>query len=391
MIKRVAETNILPIFTMLLYITVATYGAFTGGIWAVIGIGGAIVLFLTVAAIERKMLWPQRSFILLVSICLLNIALLNLQSSQPALSWREWLKLASIFLPLILLTNTVVQARLYHRNFFAVLSVAVGIGAVALGMELDSDGFLLKARKGPDASLTEYNRGLSYLLLLALPCLASIWYSKHRWRLAPFGAALLIPCLLTESRATQLALMAALFVIVTAHYWPIATRRGLLVLLALTVAWPFAVQNYVSDHAEALRDFPDSWHARMEIWDYLSYRIQERPWLGWGLGSTHTLPMVPHEVSYTLIRIPAAHPHNMMTQLWVELGIPGLILGLSFGMLMLDRASKFNARIAPFAMGAWAAAFVLLLVAYNLWTDSLFAAFALVALAFVMLEKDQKV
>lgn len=390
MIKRIVEANTLPIFTMLLYITVATYGAFTGGIWAVIGIGGALVLFLAVTAIERKPPWPARSFVLMVGVCLLNIALLNLQSSHSSISWREWLKLTSIFVPLILLTSPVVQARLYHPNFFAVLSGALILGALAIGMELDSNGFILKSYKGADASLTEYNRGLSYLLLLAFPCAAFIWLSEYRWRLAPFLVVLVIPVILTESRACQLAVMAAVPVIIAAHFWPNTTRRALLVVLALMVAWPFAAQWYVLNYTDTLRGFPDSWHARMEIWDYLSYRIQERPWLGWGLGTTHKLPMLPHEVYYTLIRVPAAHPHNVMVQLWVELGIPGLIMGLSFGMLMLDRASKLSARIAPFAIGTWVAAFVFLLVAYDLWTDSLYATFALVAVAFAMLEKSRK-
>jgi O-antigen ligase len=121
----------------------------------------------------------------------------------------------------------------------------------------------------------------------------------------------------------------------------------------------------------------------------MSFRIIEHPWLGWGLGSSSSLPFKePHGALYMFTDKPAAHPHNVMTQLWAELGLPGLAIGLAFAFLMLRKISRLDPRLAPFALGAWVACFCLSLTAYDFWTDSLFAAFALTGLAFAILQKQ---
>jgi O-antigen ligase len=172
--------------------------------------------------------------------------------------------------------------------------------------------------------------------------------------------------------------------------WPVLTRRLLTALPFLLLVWPFAVQRFFLAHSGWLNHIPPSWQARMEIWDYISYRIMERPWLGWGFGTAHTLPIIgPHSAAYVLTTVPAAHPHNVVAQLWVELGLPGLALGIVFALFTLRRATQLDEKLAPFAVGAWMAALCLSLVAYNFWTDSLLAAFALTGLMFALLKKEQ--
>ncbi len=106
-------------------------------------------------------------------------------------------------------------------------------------------------------------------------------------------------------------------------------------------------------------------------------------WLGWGIDTSHTLDFRnPHGAHYVYTTIPASHPHNVVAQLWVEIGVPGLALGLAFALLTLRRAGRIEPHLAPF--GAWAAALTLALTAYSFWTDSLYAAFALTGFAFAL-------
>ena len=121
----------------------------------------------------------------------------------------------------------------------------------------------------------------------------------------------------------------------------------------------------------------------------MSYRIQEHLWLGWGLGTSYTLPFQePHGALYIFTTLPAAHPHNVMCELWVELGLPGLVLGIAFAFLTLRKAGRLDPRLVPFALGAWTACFCLSLIAYDFWTDSLWGAFAMTAFAFALLQKQ---
>jgi O-antigen ligase len=120
----------------------------------------------------------------------------------------------------------------------------------------------------------------------------------------------------------------------------------------------------------------------------MSYRILEHPWLGWGLTASRFVPCAePHGALY--VRAPACpgHPHNAIIQLWVELGIPGLVFGIAFALLVLHWIERLDRRLAPFALGAFTGALTLSLVAYDLWTDSLFGAFALTAFAFALLQR----
>ncbi|MDX2027887.1 MAG: O-antigen ligase family protein [Alphaproteobacteria bacterium] len=382
-----ALARLLPSFTLLLFILATTIGAFHGGMWASLGIGGAVILFIATAILDKRISGPQRDLTILALSALAIMGILNFQSFRPDISWEMELRLATIFLPLILLSAPRLQTYASHPKFFTTLLAAMVAGALTLSVELYLKGPLLHARD-PMGRLTQYNRGLSYLIILAFPTMGFLWRSERRWLLLPFLCALLIPASLTESRSAKLALMLALPAIIIAQVWPVLARRGLALLPFLAIGWPFAAQQFFLKYENLLPRFPDSWRARMEIWDYMSYRIMEKPWLGWGLGTASSLPFQePHGTQYVFTIVPAAHAHNAIVQLWVELGLPGVALGIAFALLLLRKASRLPADIAPFAIGAWVAALCLSMTAYNLWTDSLFACFALTGLAFALLAK----
>jgi O-antigen ligase len=205
-----------------------------------------------------------------------------------------------------------------------------------------------------------------------------------------FILILLIPTSLSESRTAKLALLLALAIAAIAHLWPVWTRRALAALPFLLIEWPFAAQKIFLTHYDWLAHLPKSWHQRMEIWDYMSYRIMEKPLLGWGLGTSHTLPFQePNGAHYVLTKVAASHPHNAVIELWADLGMPGLALGIGFALLVLRKAGRLAPPLVPFALGAWVAGLCLTLVAYDLWTDSLFAAFAVTGFGFALLEKRQ--
>jgi exopolysaccharide production protein ExoQ len=194
---------------------------------------------------------------------------------------------------------------------------------------------------------------------------------------------------LTESRASKLAFVASLMTIFAATIAPRLVYHGLQGLIILLPAWPFAASWSFVHFQNRLFYLPESWRARVEIWDYISYRIFEHPWLGWGLGTSKLLDYKnPHGNLYRLVTDHAPHPHNVVLQLWVELGLPGLALGIAFAFLTLRQANRVSAPLVPFALGAWVAALCLSLVAYSFWTDSLFAAFALTGFAFALLERQ---
>lgn len=376
----------LPKFSLLIFGLTATVGAFTGGLWAGIGIGFALIMFAAIWFIEWRMPRVETRIVFFILIVLGVCAALNLHSAQPGLSWFEWEKLVTIFLPLSLLWAPNVQKHAASPRLLMVLPLAVALGGLALGIELYLDGPLIKFLHGPSALVVQYNRGFSYLVILAFPAMAALAMTRRRQTIVPLMLILLIPASLTESRAAKLALIVGFITILAAHFLPKLTRGVLATLPILAVGWPFAAQRLFLDQHDRVERLPPSWLDRMEIWDYMSYRIIEHPWLGWGLGmGSHLSPAKPHGALYRFEVDPAAHPHNAAIQLWVELGIAGLIFGIIFALFTLHRAGKLPATLTPFALGAWAAAFCISMIAYNFWSDSLWAAFALTGFAFCLL------
>jgi hypothetical protein len=67
--------------------------------------------------------------------------------------------------------------------------------------------------------------------------------------------------------------------------------------------------------------------------------------------------------------------------------LPGLALGILFALLVLQWIGRLKSEIVPFALGAWITAFCLSMIAYDFWTDSLWAASALTGFAFALLQR----
>ena len=383
--EKVAKA--LPVMAVVVYGVLASVGAFTGGIWAIGGIGMALIAALSVWYVDGRFPQPEKKLIALAVLALGTMAALNLQSSHPHNSWKELLNLVTIFLPLALYSSPQIQTRLFFASYFPYLLMALVAGAFALGLELALDGPVLHIVKGSSALLNQYNRGLSYIVLLAFPVMAGLWRTKYRWAIIPFVLLLLFPAGLTESRTVKLALMVGILGAGLVALLPRKIRYVFAVLPAAVLAWPFLVPWVFTHHNDLVQHLPASWHHRVEIWDYMSYRVMERPWLGWGLGTSGDMSFAePHGAQYQFATSAAPHPHNAVLQLWVELGVPGIVLGLLFAFYILWRALRLTGALAPFAVGAWLVGMLYCLTAYNFWTDSLYAAFALTGLAFAALE-----
>jgi len=381
-----------PLLVLVLYVIAVSIGTFSGGLWGGLGIGGGLLLFALTWGIDGRRPQIDGTLFRLGLVFLATIALLNLHAEYPALSWIIFSREVTIVVPLCLLFSPAVQARLRHPRLFPVVIFAAVISAFALGLEFLFDAPLLHIVKGLNAAATEYNRGISYLVIFAFPLLAYLWRAGKRWEAAFVTLLILFPASLTESRTTKLAFLLGLATAVAAMVLPRVTKHGLTAILFALITFPFAVMAMFLRYPNWYAHLPQSWQHRVEIWDYMSYRIIDRPFLGWGFGSSKMMTyQQPHGDMYQWVKASAGHPHNAVLQMWVELGVAGLALGLCFAFLMLRRAALLPRDIAPFAYGAWVAALCTSLVAYSFWDDSLFALFALTGLAFALLAREKKV
>ncbi|MGE4351458.1 MAG: O-antigen ligase family protein, partial [Bdellovibrionales bacterium] len=302
-------------------------------------------------------------------------------------------KCASFLIPLILLSNIKIQDRV--SALFSYASFWGGLVSVSLfGLTLVLAYAIHRYGEGAP-EVTKLNRGYSYILMLLWPYMA--WWGAekkvhHSFRgRCVFGlllCMLLISLVITHSRAAQVAAVASCFVFVLAWLFPRLTVAGIAGAAVLFMGWPFYARWLFTEHHGALALLPGSWAHRVEIWDYFSYRIQESPWLGWGMGSAGQLEWaVPHGAFYALVQNAAAHPHNAVVQLWSDLGIAGLFLYLFMVLGALRLVGRLASEFRPYALACLTFVLCLLLCAYNLWTDSLWASIALTMFTFALLNR----
>ncbi len=278
-----------------------------------------------------------------------------------------------------------------RRRLLAGLAVAVAVGAVLVGADMAS-GYkltLLRMGWGDPGQFYKYNRGINYLMLIAWPLLAgmvALGWRRQAWAVAALVA---VPVVLGLSGSARFGAVAGAAVLLLSLWLPRWTPRLLAtVSIALPVLLPALLRGFAPWRPLVAPHIPNSGLHRLEIWDYMSLRILDRPLFGWGLGGAKHVPISPQELQgYVWADGVGIHPHNQWLEIWVELGAAGMALAGLFLWLMLKQAARLPDGVRPFAYAAYAAAMACSLVNYEISTDSWWAAIAATCFLFVVAKR----
>jgi O-antigen ligase len=293
---------------------------------------------------------------------------------------------ASLVLPACL--AFLAAARLFPASranqLASVLAAASCAGTVLLLSDV-LDGYrLLRVLDGARVWPTKYNRGIDYSFLILLPAIAYTW-AERRWvTFAATSLALGTSIIAGVNTTAQVALFAAVIVAALGAWAP---RLAFALLGAATaieaLALPFLMSMINRLRPAIAAHVKISGVERLEIWDYLSAHALERPWLGWGLWTSRLLPATPQEKA-TFIKATGSgiYPHNQFLELWVELGLPGVLVGLAFTLLVLRRIARLEQPLRAGAYAAYAVALAIASSGFELTTDSWWAALAACAALF---------
>jgi exopolysaccharide production protein ExoQ len=264
-----------------------------------------------------------------------------------------------------------------------VAGIAIAYLDVWLGYPLES---VISTKPGVHAA-TKYNRGFDYLVLIAWPLLAYIRWRRRWWAMCMLGLAFAVMLAVTQSLAARVAVALGGGVLLLAWAVPRVVAIGLEWGVTVFVASLPATLRLLAAQETALVPFlKGSGINRLEIWDYMTARVFERPILGWGLRAATHLPIRPDELArYIYTDARGIYPHNQWLELWVELGAIGAVLGLVFALLMLRRIRRLPEALRPYAYAAFVSAMTVASVNYEVVTDSWWCALAASAVLFAML------
>ncbi len=301
-------------------------------------------------------------------------------SVAPAESARRALQLTAIAAASLLLLAVPPPEGAAVERLFAVMLGTLAIGALAMVGDR-ALGYPLQHLIAAKAAypVTKYNRGLDYLALLVWPMLACGAAARRRPREMLLAATL---ALLVAAAGKSTTAPAALLVGAACYGLAVRTPRWGTRLVAasvtlMAVTLPVWLRMAAQHRALLVGHIKMSGLHRLEIWDYMTARVAERPLFGWGLAAANAVPIHPAELaSYRFVVPQGVYPHQQWLELWLELGVVGALLALALALLALGRIARLPPGTAAFALAAFAAALAVSFSNFEITTDSWWAALA---------------
>jgi O-antigen ligase len=157
-------------------------------------------------------------------------------------------------------------------------------------------------------------------------------------------------------------------------------RKKALIALGVLItinafALPFLI-NETKDFEVKITNYiplPNSAVHRIKIWEFVAKKISERPLLGWGMNSSKHFSdgkNIVYSVSggYLGEALPL-HPHNTILQIWVELGLPGILIFLCLGYYFFKityQSSKTDV-VKAIILGQFLTFFIFSSLSFGLW------------------------
>ncbi|MEM9495463.1 MAG: O-antigen ligase family protein [Pseudomonadota bacterium] len=305
---------------------------------------------------------------------------------------------------------------LWKHRLATAFALSVACGMAVLAFEGVTDGFLrsvLPPDEGPRGGardIIELGRGVTALAPALFP--ASIIVATLFTRMAGLAVLALgvVAAVTNDVTANAIAIAAGFSVAVIAFRAPRATLRGLQVTaLALLVATPFVAAALPVDEIfaavsssapPALLEGVASWLHRLAVWR--SVATEALGALPFGRGADfarawkETAPMIDVPGATVPLSLMPTHPHNLFLQVWLELGLPGVLAlaaAIYWGGNCLLGAERHVA-VGAGLCGAIAAIVVSMMVEGSLWQVWRMAAMALagmgVALSYSITEERAK-
>jgi O-antigen ligase len=157
------------------------------------------------------------------------------------------------------------------------------------------------------------------------------------------------------------------------------------------IVTPFVFSRFLTEplFREIAPSLPFSLQHRFIMWHHVGKWVQEHPVLGWGISSSRSFEHERVTREFFLgefgwvqksLQIMPIHPHNASLQIWLDLGLVGLVIALLFlflSLAALERRKRSRWQQAG-VTGLTAGGLMLTLGTYSMWQGWLMAGGVLV-------------
>ena len=302
---------------------------------------------------QGKRPWQGRSWIIPIALLVLVAygALTVIWSISPDRTLHIAIKLIPIVIGGWLLIGAAAQLDQRARQRASTALVIGAIVVIALiAFEVATGGLIQGLLRGrgfeSTGSLYHLNRTASAVAILVWP----LWLVLDR-RFGPLvaagGVGLALAALFGLDPDTPLFTVFAGAIFLALAYFAPRVAQGLLIagvlIVALSIPFYPLILPVVDSTLSSLNFSDFTLRHRFAIWDFAATRTMEQPLLGWGLGTSRVVPGadgIAEQVGAGAEALPL-HPHNALLQVWLELGVPGILLALVAMVTILARISRY--------------------------------------------------
>lgn len=186
--------------------------------------------------------------------------------------------------------------------------------------------------------------------------------------------------LITASLIGYITCIVAILIGLIGWFGALVFRKKVLIAVGVVItinalALPFLI-NETDDFEVKITNnipLPTSAVHRIKIWGFVAEKISERPLLGWGMNSSKHFSdgknMVYSASGGYLGEALPLHPHNTILQIWVELGLPGILIFLCLGyyFFKITYQSSKPDLVKAIILGQFLTFFIFSSLSFGLW------------------------
>jgi O-antigen ligase len=298
------------------------------------------------------------------------------------------IKIAGILLPALALfaSSQSLPAQMPNKDRLAAIAVYVcALAGTILFFEYFSKFFLTRSVIGmrledmPEKMRNGFviNRSTVLLTAASLPAALLVWTSglekiKKNMLLCVLFVPVLACLCVTDSQTAQIAGALGILMAFFPSHRKKARRILMSVILVMMFAAPFLIKpSYEAFFANTDEIAKDSFIQRasiphrLEVWDFATDKIFERPLFGHGMDSMRFIKadhVMKHMNSNTVM-----HPHNAVLQIWLEFGGAGIIAAMVFVFFLFQRIDALPALQQRYYMLLFLVMLSILTTGYGLW------------------------
>lgn len=282
----------------------------------------------------------------------------------------------------------------------ALLSLAIAaVGAAAITLDVHKS--VLPIVRADRYSI--FNTGIIVLILLSpLVVVQMNRRTRKRWDVLYVAAVVALAFVLGASSAYMTAFAGIIVAVLCRKFGQQVTQLAAALSVAAIVVFPVALplvldrldvemsQHVGEDRIAKNVEFMGSLGHRYYIWRFALERAVERPFLGWGFDTSRSVPGGHTSIDYGKELMPL-HPHNEILQVWLELGVPGLLI-LAAVVWYLFRPPHGTDRLLPETEWVRTATVTMILVvgsvSFGIWQSWWAASIILVLSSLYLCEKS---